>query len=898
MTASSSETPQTTGFAIPRQEYQQSCMAASCDMCQRENVYKAMSRTSFVTTTERLQAGVSPLQHTQTLSFTSDLSCRYARPRLWRSAACKDLPAHTRAVRHRHNRCCGKDDESVHSDPLSQTCLAALYCLITIPFFYSHANTGLIIMAGIDVALLLAFVIVSVVLGRSLNFLDCVAIGDRTSAANAQSAFILSESLTSDIGRSGGISALSDWARTTHTNCLETKAIWGLTIVLCILLTCSALLLPTLWYKCRKVATPTKSVDVTDQDASAALPIRREPSPSTHRCCQREDSAWTTPQVGKGKRKRNTKSKARTNMIPPFDYLQHRAACYYYGKDELTFRGSKRKQDERAYLLASVSKAYQYPLSRTDKLILKQDIDELVQDIHERKKNAVDVLHAYGKVAIRAHEKTNCVTEVMLEQAEDWLKMGDINMQGPLAGVPISLKDSIQVGGFDTTVGYSVNVGKPADADGALVRLLKDAGAIPFVKTALPITLLSFESFNDVWGRCLNPHNPMYSPGGSTGGEGAILAFGGSRIGIGSDVAGSVRAPAHFSGCYSLRCSTGRWPKLGVSTSMPGQEGIPSVFSPMARTLLDLTFFTRSIVQMQPWKYDQSVHPIAWRDELESEYRERKSLKVGVMRTDTVVDPSPACARALDMATIALKEQGHEVFDVSIPDPLDAMVIASNLLNADGTKTFRSYFRTGESDDPGARAFGRYMRLPRFIKFFYWAYVRYVKRDKIWASLLEHWHEKSAHENWQWVAKREAYKAKVHEWWNTFGDKGDGLDIILTPPNATPALPHSAMKDACASCGYTFLFNLLDYTCGILPITHVDPAKDIMPYGFKTNKLNGIARGAYKYYDAVKMAGLPVAVQIVGRRLEEEKVLTCMKRLENALEVKGQKYELLAIPDA
>lgn len=78
------------------------------------------------------------------------------------------------------------------------------------------------------------------------------------------------------------------------------------------------------------------------------------------------------------------------------------------------------------------------------------------------------------------------------------------------------------------------------------------------MKTNLPVTLLSFESTNDVWGRCTNPHNPNYSPGGSTGGEGALLAYGGGRIGIGSDVAGSVRAPAHFSGIYSLRCSTGR----------------------------------------------------------------------------------------------------------------------------------------------------------------------------------------------------------------------------------------------------------------------------------------------------------------------------------------------------
>lgn len=155
------------------------------------------------------------------------------------------------------------------------------------------------------------------------------------------------------------------------------------------------------------------------------------------------------------------------------------------------------------------------------------------------------------------------------------------------------------------------------------------------MKTNLPISLLSFESTNDVWGRSTNPHNSKYSPGGSTGGEGALLAFGGGRIGIGSDVAGSVRVPAHFSGIYSLRCSTGRWPKSGIDTSMPGQEGIPSVFSPMARTLDDLIFFSKSIISMKPWMYDHSVHPIEWREDQELDAREKKVLRIGVLRTDS-----------------------------------------------------------------------------------------------------------------------------------------------------------------------------------------------------------------------------------------------------------------------
>jgi Asp-tRNA(Asn)/Glu-tRNA(Gln) amidotransferase A subunit family amidase len=139
------------------------------------------------------------------------------------------------------------------------------------------------------------------------------------------------------------------------------------------------------------------------------------------------------------------------------------------------------------------------------------------------------------------------------------------------------------------------------------VRLLRDAGAVPFVKTNIPITLLSFESYSDLFGRTTNPHKKTHSPGGSTGGEAALLAYGGSRIGIGTDVAGSVRVPAHYSGIYSIRASVGRFMNSGNSTSIAGQEGVAPVYSPMARTLEDLEYFWKAIVSMEPWKYDQSV---------------------------------------------------------------------------------------------------------------------------------------------------------------------------------------------------------------------------------------------------------------------------------------------------
>ncbi|KAF4449148.1 hypothetical protein F53441_7544 [Fusarium austroafricanum] len=544
-------------------------------------------------------------------------------------------------------------------------------------------------------------------------------------------------------------------------------------------------------------------------------------------------------------------------------YLQHRQACRF-------------KQEERASRIKGLT-SYQAPFSALDREILNKSIGELVLDTQKDPSNAAGILQTYGKIALKAHETTNCVTEVLLSSAEKWLADGSINFKGPLAGTPVSVKDTVEVEGYDSTVGMSTHVGKPLAHDGNMVKILKDAGAVPYVKTNVPITLLSFESSNDIWGRTLNPYNKNYTAGGSTGGEGALLALGG-RIGIGSDVAGSVRCPAHFSGCYALKCSTGRWLKTGVVTSMPGQDGIPAVYSPMARTLNDLTYFTRSIIEMEPWTYDYSCHPLPWRSDIEQEYSEKKSLRMGILRTDGVVDPSPACQRALGMVEAALREGGHEIVEIDPPSPYEALCLASILLCSDGLETVKSFFRWGEWNDRGAAQMSFYFSLPRPVKYLHYLWVKYVQRDPIWAGLLRNWHPQSGYEIWQLNAKRELYKRKWFDWWNK-----SEVDCLITPPNATPAVPHKGMHDACSSCGYTFMFNLLDYTAGVLPITQVDKSQDQLPRDFKLKNLNGVAQGAYKLYDANAMHGLPVGIQVVGRRLEEEKVLTIMKRIEDAL---------------
>ncbi|KIM42466.1 hypothetical protein M413DRAFT_134551 [Hebeloma cylindrosporum] len=549
-----------------------------------------------------------------------------------------------------------------------------------------------------------------------------------------------------------------------------------------------------------------------------------------------------------------------------FPWLSHRRAC-------------QAKQEERRERIRSLPPIFREPINGLDKQILSTNVEQLVKQVQSGKQDAVEILTAYGKKALRAHEVTNCLTEVMISAAMGWAR--ESNTQCPLAGIPVSLKDTVGVKDWDGCIGYTAWVGRPAQKDSALVRLLRDAGAVPFVKTNVPITLLSFESASDVFGRTINPHKQTHSPGGSTGGEAALLAYGGSRIGIGTDVAGSVRVPAHYSGVYTVKASIGRFLKMGSSTSMPGQEGVAPVYSPMARTLEDLEYFWKAIVSMEPWKYDHSCLPIPWRNiDLT-----KKPLTWGVMWDDGVVLPSPACKRALDLVVDTLRKYGHEVVDINPPSPYEGLKLGSRLILADGGKTATAPMRAFESNDPGMVQAMRMFGLPSFLRKLYMLYVRYIKRDEVYAGLLDGWHAKPVVEFWPLVAKREEYKA---QWWAFWQEKK--LDFVLTVPNALPAVPHGGMKNGFSSCGYTFLFNLLDYSAGVLPITHVDGTLDRLD---SPRDRNAIERGAYADYDSVAMHGLPVGVQVVGQRLEEERVIEAMKIIEGLLRKEGEQYQLL-----
>lgn len=213
----------------------------------------------------------------------------------------------------------------------------------------------------------------------------------------------------------------------------------------------------------------------------------------------------------------------------------------------------------------------------------------------------------------------------------------------PLFGLPISLKDSFKVKGVDTSTGLACFVNEPADEDSSLAALLLDLGAVLYCKTNLPQSIMTGDSDNNVFGRTLNPRNVAMTAGGSTGGEGALIALRGSLLGVGTDIAGSVRVPSVCNGIYGMRPSVGLVPHDGVrDLNVPGTDGVRSTAGPMATTLRDCAFFLKSIMQADTWKYDGAALSLSWNHTIVD-----KKLRIGVVEDNGLLTPTPPVRRGL-----------------------------------------------------------------------------------------------------------------------------------------------------------------------------------------------------------------------------------------------------------
>lgn len=173
--------------------------------------------------------------------------------------------------------------------------------------------------------------------------------------------------------------------------------------------------------------------------------------------------------------------------------------------------------------------------------------EHLLQALSNGRLSAVEVTNAYLQRAAVAQGLSNCLTELLPSLALSRARELDAYFRehkrpiGPLHGLPISVKEHIGLQGLRCTTGYVSHWGNVAKEDAHIIQVLRDAGAVFHCRTTIPQTMMHLETDSNLYGVTLNPYNSNLTPGGSSGGEGALIALQGSCLGIGSDVGGSIR---------------------------------------------------------------------------------------------------------------------------------------------------------------------------------------------------------------------------------------------------------------------------------------------------------------------------------------------------------------------
>jgi amidase len=206
---------------------------------------------------------------------------------------------------------------------------------------------------------------------------------------------------------------------------------------------------------------------------------------------------------------------------------------------------------------------------------------------------------------------------------------------GPLHGVPMTIKDSLDTAGVVTTGGTKGRAAFVPEKDATVVTRLYAAGAILLGKTNTPELTLSFETNNLVYGMTHNPYDLRYSPGGSSGGAASIVAAGGAPFDIGSDYGGSIRLPAHFCGIAGIKPSTGRVPRTGHIYPFGGIQDSFQQIGPLARTVADLALLLELIAG--PDDIDPGALPLPWRVPEDVELR---SLRLSFHTDNGIASPT------------------------------------------------------------------------------------------------------------------------------------------------------------------------------------------------------------------------------------------------------------------
>ncbi|KAF2819180.1 amidase [Ophiobolus disseminans] len=478
--------------------------------------------------------------------------------------------------------------------------------------------------------------------------------------------------------------------------------------------------------------------------------------------------------------------------------------------------------------------------------------EELIASLATSRLSAVEVMCAFLQQAVIAQDLTNCITELLPRRALQRATELDEYMQehkrpiGPLHGLPMSVKEHVGFEGLRCTTGYVSHWDVIPKEDAHILQVLHEAGAVFHCRTTVPQTMMHLETDSNLYGVTTNPYNRNLTSGGSSGGEGALIALRGSCLGVGSDVGGSIRSPAANCGIYGLKPTAFRIPTDGWGYMMAGADTVESVLGPLSTSLEGLKMFMKTVIDAEPWLSEPALIPMPWRA---YSVPQDRPLRIGVLWHDEIVRPHPPIARALRILTQHLEANGVEVVEFAPYLHDEAWAILASLYYTDG----------GEADSEDIAKSGEPWRpLSKWI----------IKENSCVKKL-------SVGELAYWNEEREAYRKEYALHWNKYN-----IDALLCPVGPSVAPKHNTAK----YWNYTSQWNLLDYPGVVFPVCKADKAIDAQWQG-NSKPLSGKDEENRKLWDPEEFHGVPVGLQLVGRRFEDEKILGILEHIKQKVKL-------------
>jgi Asp-tRNA(Asn)/Glu-tRNA(Gln) amidotransferase A subunit family amidase len=456
--------------------------------------------------------------------------------------------------------------------------------------------------------------------------------------------------------------------------------------------------------------------------------------------------------------------------------------------------------------------------------LVKKSVTEMARAVREREVSPVELVEAHMERAEAVNPAINAIVLPRFEEALEEARAAERAVSngsdlGPLHGVPYTAKECIEVAGMPCCDASRIFEGNISTQDAVVVESLRDAGAILLGKTNIPEFAFHYDSNNLVYGATLNPHDRSRSVGGSSGGEGAALASGMSAFGIGSDYGGSIRVPCHFCGVVGIKPGRDVVPYTG---HFPPQHPVSimrwSMIGPMARYVEDLELLLPIFARPNLARASDII-PRSFG------HVEADGLPVAAFEADGLAPVDESCRRAVQMAADALREDGHEVVEERPPLQAEVRDAFFAVALAETAAMLRPFIgdRLGELSPQIARVIGATEEADLGL-------AHYLGR-MVQVTELEH---------------------VVYEWLERH-------PIAISPIASLPAFPVGTE---------TLTIDGQEY-------------EEIDLFSLSTY-VNAMALPAAAVPITRSEDGLPVAVQVIGRRGREMEVMAVAKKLERA----------------